>query len=267
MKTKLHLIIMSLVLLFVAGGQSVCLAADTWSYPTTKPETPFGGGDGSSYDPYRIETAQHLANLAYMVTDANTYYKDKYFVLTNDITLNDDVIADDGKSLKKSLSAYNLWKPIGEDGVIYNDDFMGRFDGCGHTIRGMVCICSDSKKRYNGLFGAIDEALIKNINMEDCYIERKEGDGKGISFGILCGYSSESTFLNCTVSKSFINVETKNAAYIGGLIGCIPGGAYSYIISHLSNCKFSGNIRLCVNDVADVRTLGGIIGNPQIRNL
>lgn len=47
MKTKLHLIIMSLVLLFVAGGQSVCLAADTWSYPTTKPETPFGGGDGS----------------------------------------------------------------------------------------------------------------------------------------------------------------------------------------------------------------------------
>ena len=252
---------MSLVLLFVAGGQSVCLAADTWSYPTTKPETPFGGGDGSSYDPYRIETAQHLANLAYMVTDANTYYKDKYFVLTNDITLNDDVIADDGKSLKKSLSAYNLWKPIGEDGVIYNDDFMGRFDGCGHTIRGMVCICSDSKKRYNGLFGAIDEALIKNINMEDCYIERKEGDGKGISFGILCGYSSESTFLNCTVSKSFINVETKNAAYIGGLIGCIPGGAYSYIISHLSNCKFSGNIRLCVNDVADVRTLGGIIGN------
>ena len=252
---------MSLVLLFVAGGQSVCLAADTWSYPTTKPETPFGGGDGSSYDPYRIETAQHLANLAYMVTDANTYYKGQYFVLTNDITLNDDVIADDGKSLKKSLSAYNLWKPIGEDGVIYNDDFMGRFDGCGHTIRGMVCICSDSKKRYNGLFGAIDEALIKNINMEDCYIERKEGDGKGISFGILCGYSSESTFLNCTVSKSFINVETKNAAYIGGLIGCIPGGAYSYSISHLSNCKFSGNIRLCVNDVADVRTLGGIIGN------
>lgn len=137
---------MSLVLLFVAGGQSVCLAADTWSYPTTKPETPFGGGDGSSYDPYRIETAQHLANLAYMVTDANTYYKGQYFVLTNDITLNDDVIADDGKSLKKSLSAYNLWKPIGEDGVIYNDDFMGRFDGCGHTIRGMVCICSDSKK-------------------------------------------------------------------------------------------------------------------------
>ena len=36
MKTKLHLIILSLVLLFIAGGQSVCLAAESWSYPTSK---------------------------------------------------------------------------------------------------------------------------------------------------------------------------------------------------------------------------------------
>ena len=47
MKTKLHLIIMSLVLLFVAGGQRVCLAAESWSYPSSKPGFPFGGGDGS----------------------------------------------------------------------------------------------------------------------------------------------------------------------------------------------------------------------------
>ena len=47
MKTKLHLIILSLVLLFIAGGQSVCLAAESWSYPTNKPETPYGSGDGS----------------------------------------------------------------------------------------------------------------------------------------------------------------------------------------------------------------------------
>ena len=112
MKTKLHLIIMSLVLLFVAGGQSVCLAAESWSYPTTKPETPFGGGDGSWYDPDRIETAQHLANLAYMVTDKNTTYKKKYFILTNDITLNDDVLNDKGTGLKNDESSYKLWTPI-----------------------------------------------------------------------------------------------------------------------------------------------------------
>ena len=43
-----------------------------------EPETPFGGGDGSKWNPYRIESAQHLANLAYMVTDNNTEYKNKY---------------------------------------------------------------------------------------------------------------------------------------------------------------------------------------------
>ena len=46
MKTKLHLIIMCLVLLFMAGGPSVCLAADIWSYTTSKPSIPFGGGTG-----------------------------------------------------------------------------------------------------------------------------------------------------------------------------------------------------------------------------
>ena len=56
------------LLLSFAGGDSVIQAADSWDYPGSKPETPFGGGDGCSWNPYRIETAQHLANLAYMVT-------------------------------------------------------------------------------------------------------------------------------------------------------------------------------------------------------
>ena len=56
--------IMCLVLLFVAGGQSVSLAADFWEYPTKKPDGKFGGGSGTQSDPYLISTAQHLADLA-----------------------------------------------------------------------------------------------------------------------------------------------------------------------------------------------------------
>ena len=70
MKTKLHLIIMCLVLLFMVGGPSVCLAADIWSYPTSKPDGRFGGGSGSYYDPYLINNAQQLADLAYMVNQS-----------------------------------------------------------------------------------------------------------------------------------------------------------------------------------------------------
>ena len=69
MKTKLHLIILCL-LLFLAGGGSVIHAADSWSYPTSKPDGKFGGGSGSYYDPYLINNAQQLADLAYMVNQS-----------------------------------------------------------------------------------------------------------------------------------------------------------------------------------------------------
>ena len=193
MKTKLHLIIMSLVLLFVAGGQSVCLAAESWSYPTTKPETPFGGGDGSKWNPYRIESAQHLANLAYMVTDNNTEYKNKYFILTNDITLNDDVINADGTGLKNSESSYKLWTPIGEYGFTADDDFMGTFDGQGHTIRGMVCIDTTGKRDYNGLFGTTDQATIMNLNLEDCYVGASSVLINDHKSGVLSGSATKSS--------------------------------------------------------------------------
>ena len=123
MKTKLHFIIASLILLFMVGGQSICLAADSWSYPTSKPKSPFGGGDGSQGNPYRIETAQHLANFAYMVTDKNTTYKKKYFILTNDITLNDDVLNDKGTGLKNDESSYKLWTPYRGWYVLYRRKF------------------------------------------------------------------------------------------------------------------------------------------------
>lgn len=266
MKTKLHLIIMSLVLLFVAGGQSVCLAADTWSYPTTKPETPFGGGDGSWYDPFRIETAQHLANLAYIVTDDNTEYKGKYFVLTNDITLNDDVIADDGKSLKKPLSEYKLWTPIGEFGEMYDDDFMGTFDGRGHTIRGMVCIKADGTTKYKGLFGTVDEATIQNLNMEDCYVGYEEDDEQETFYGLLSGHSSNSTFVNCKINNSAINVGNGYSKYwVGGLIGCantVIGRMWSSPDeAHMSDCEFNGNI--CIRQGSSIN-VGGLIGTSGL---
>ena len=267
MKTKLHLIIMSLVLLFVAGGQSVCLAADSWSYPTTKPETPFGGGDGSWYDPYRIETAQHLANLAYMVTDKNTTYKNKYFILTNDITLNDDVLNDKGTGLKNDESSYKLWTPIGEHGSLYDDDFMGIFDGKGHTIRGMVCINPDGERRYNGFFGTTDDATIMNLNLEDCYLASNDVDGIEQNYGSLVGVTRNTTFKDCHVSKTLVKVNYNYSGFfddsfccVGGMIGQLDLPRWNFASSyktHLTNCSFKGNIDVTVHKFLSVR-VGGL---------
>ena len=264
------LLICSLILC-LAWGSSVSQAADSWSYPTSKPSNPFGGGDGSSYDPYRIETAQHLANLAYMVTDDNTEYKGKYFVLTNDITLNDDVINDAGTGLKYAESSYNLWTPIGEYGITYDDDFMGYFDGQGHTIRGMVCIDNEGQRDYNGLFGSVDEATIKNLNLEDCYLFAKEVDSDSYRYGTLIGNSWNSRFINCHVSKSVVDVTfipyNRNDVFVGGMIGCcdFAQGRNKLMFTaktHMANCSFKGNIYVKSIQVAQHSCMhaGGLIG-------
>ena len=268
MKTKLQLIILCL-LLFLAGGGSVIHAADKWNYPTSKPETPFGGGDGSQWNPYRIETAQHLANLAYMVTDDNTEYSGKYFVLTNDITLNDDVINDEGTGLKKAESSYKLWTPIGEYGYTADDDFMGTFDGQGHTISGMVCISEDGKRDYMGLFGTSDKATIKNLNITDSYLCTKATTSKEQCYGIIVGESTNTTLINCHVSNSVVNVihtYTFNSAYcrVGGLIGyCDHFQSRVTLTSRktiMTNCSFSGKIYATGAGGGNALTVGGLFG-------
>ena len=269
MKTKLHLIIMSLVLLFVAGGQSVCLAAESWSYPSSKPVTPFGGGKGSKSNPYIISTAQHLANLAYMVTDNNTEYKNKYFILTNDITLNDDVINADGTGLKNSESSYKLWTPIGEYGFTADDDFMGTFDGQGHTIRGMVCIDTTGKRDYNGLFGTTDQATIMNLNLEDCYVGASSVLIDGHKSGVLSGSATKSSFINCHVSNSVVDVNCTYAsspmfriAYVGGMIGSCDVFRSEFIVrwTRMTNCSYYGNVYAKANGKNAFLYVGGLFG-------
>ena len=274
MKTKLHLIIMTLVLLFMAGGHSVCLASEDWEYPTSKPWTLFGGGDGSWSDPDRIETAQHLANLAYMVTDNNTEYKGKYFVLTNDITLNYNVINNEGTGLKNDESSYKLWTPIGEYGTTADDDFMGHFDGQGHTISGLVCIDSGDRE-YMGLFGTTDQATIKNLNIKDSYVCAKATQTSWQSYGILIGESSKTTVINCHVSNSVVNVThtyytiLNDECVVGGLIGNCDKDtpfAVSYNESTMTNCDFSGNIYVTTDGDNNNLYVGGLIGNQNYFN-
>ena len=58
MKTKLHLIIMCLLLSIVGGGELYA-----WNYPTSKPSSPFSSGDGSSSKPYEIRDATAMVRL------------------------------------------------------------------------------------------------------------------------------------------------------------------------------------------------------------
>lgn len=250
------------LLLFFTWEGSVSHAADSWSYPEDDPVIPYGGGTGTQSDPYQISTAQHLANLAYMVNDGKEY-KGKYFVMTNDITLNENVIASDGKNTQHNYDQYKIWKPIGRCGYFSDDVFHGTFDGRGHTVKGMVIYNNKKGDIFNGLFGIVEEAVVKNIHMEDCYIQCDDENPKQLlngfaTYGFVCGIARNSTFTNCTVSGSFMKFNAIVYANIGGIVGQVKGGS----VTRISNCAFDGNFKYSVPNVTEVSgyNIGGIVG-------
>lgn len=135
----------------------ICLAvmacaainASAWENPTVMPTTPFSGGSGTQTDPYRISTPQDLVDFSYICKNASTSAtRGKYYVLTNDITLN---IVSKKEDLRvttlQSLAIKNNKGP-----------FAGNFDGRGHTITGLVF----KESRY-GFFGDLEDAKISNV--------------------------------------------------------------------------------------------------------
>lgn len=194
-----------------------------------------------------------------MVTKKGENYEGKYFVLTNDITLNDNVLNASGKGLRDDESNYKEWTPIGDRSVWDYGIFKGIFDGQGHTIRGMVC-AKTNEREYTGLFETIEYATIKNINMEDCCIKDDNAKYKS-NFGILCGEAwNTCTIINCTISKSAIIINSELDVCVGGILGSFR----SIEPLHIANCSFNGYISFRQDDYYKFwfagKCIGGILG-------
>ena len=167
-------------------------------------------GDGSSGNPYLINSASDLAQLA---TDVNggERYNNMYFKQTANITLT------------------SAWTPIGT----YSHPFKGHYDGGGFTISGLTV---SGSYQYAGLFGYITSEYdkgfmipteLKNINIVDCNIDvSSAGQGNGMAGGI-AGYVSCFNMSNCKVSGTI-----KGYGYAAGLIGqsdafCTMNGSFA----------------------------------------
>jgi hypothetical protein len=205
-------------------------------------------GSGTKDDPYLIESAAHLAHLAYMVNNkigadknltvgANTYYK-----LTTDIDLNRlgwDPIGD--SQFKDTWNEY-------EGNITNISYFGGYFNGNKHTISNLS-IRSNSRTTTTGLFGRIYGATIRDLGIVgNSSIDNMVQDGFA---GAIAGYcNGNTTIINC---YNTIPVTANNAyryatipATAGGIIGVNDG------VITIINCYNSGNI---TSDAA-----GGIIG-------
>ena len=199
---------------------------DVWD-GTTKDESWYD----ASKDEFTISTAAELAGLAKLVNEGNNF-SGKTIKLTQDITLNEDVLTESGE-LNANSSNFKQWTAIGT----VDESFQGSFDGQNHTISG-IYINNDS--RYQGLFGQVEGGTIQNLSVADSYIKANDYVG-----GIV-GYNSNGTVSNCFNSGTVTGTGTYFYAAVGGIVGDNDGT--------VSNCTNSGTV------TGTDAYVGGIVG-------
>ena len=119
-----------------------------------------------------------------------------------------------------SLEGYQPWTPIGKTA---DTPFKGTFDGNGKTITNLK---TDPNKDYQGFFGFVDGATIKNLTIE--------GDVKGKNYvGAVAAYATNSTFEDCTFGNpNFSNFHVSGLNWIGGVIGYAKGSVFEKCVNY-----------------------------------
>lgn len=209
----------------------------------------FAGGSGTEEDPYQVATAEQL--------NAVRYHLDAHFVQTADI----------------DLSEYDNWEPIGtKKGIASDEDFTGSYNGNNFTIENLtISISCQTENTYRiGLFGSLDDALLKNINLNNINILVNIEDGSYATsyVGGVVGYQStiyaKCIIENCNVLSGQITYH--NNGYSNLTIGGIAGESDGKILESTNNAK----IVVTDNDIAstgyggnaygDNSMFGGIVG-------
>lgn len=214
---------------------AVCLMSSAMAAQTyVGAAASYAGGDGTKENPYQIATAAELAKLADDVNAGGNWSRGKYFVLTADIVINENLLDASASSLE-GQKAGKLLKPVGTF-ASYDTyvPFMGVFDGQGHTISGMYqAICEAN----NAFFRATENAVVKNVNIRDSYIYGGKYCAGLVSFGV-----------NTTIENCSFEGQVKSWEWYGaGIAGQVTG------VSHIANCYVWSTI-------SAKNCLGGIVG-------
>ena len=215
----------------------------------TAAQAQFGGGDGSKYSPYIISTTDHWTELANNVNSGNNY-RDTYFRLDADLDFT-------GKT-------YTI---IADDYVHNNISFDGKFDGNGHTIKGVTIDRTEpgmGKSIYIGLFGTIrSNAIVENLTLSNSTIKGRTNVGGIVGRTgdfITSDPNRRSVVRNCHVTGD-VTIETVQLYYngnwqpsgnVGGIVGAIESDRGVVL-----DCTSAATIKASSNS----QNVGGIAGS------
>lgn len=225
------------------------ISAETTAWTESAADS-FAGGTGSAADPYQIATAEQLAYLAKMVNSQTGTFREKSYVLTADIFLNDIADFDNWATNAPAKS----WTPIGIAGTA----FKGSFDGQGYTIYGMYIADSTSNV---GLFhtltgsnstGAVVDKGVKNLRISYSYVGGTQGGNVG---GVAGEIKNGATVENCSVNMNVnvVGVDSDNDYSYGGIVGKVSACGFA-----IRNCSYAGDLYVNGGDAAS--NVGGIVG-------
>ena len=192
-------LVVAMCLPFTAGhrGRLVAAASTVWSGGAA---AEYAGGQGTQEEPYRIATGEQLALL--VQTDA-TATAGKYYVLTEDIRLNDTSAED--------------WKQSATPWVQSDVSFRGQLDGQGHVVEGLFIDADVTTTTRAGLFCFIGPgAVVKNVGIV-------KADLKAKFVGSIAAYIEHMDGTPPRISNCFAASSVKiQGADVGGLVGATP---------------------------------------------
>ncbi|MBP5370763.1 MAG: InlB B-repeat-containing protein [Bacteroidales bacterium] len=183
----------------------------------------------SEYDGYYvIATAEDLEEFRSM-TNYSSNENNANAVLISDITVNESVLDENGllrEDWETSISKKWFYS-MSSFSNLYNW-YSGTFDGRNHTISGLYV----SDRFYVGFFGYVNDAIIKNLNIEDSFFQAESGVVGGI-VGSTDG-GKKVTISNCSVNAYIYS----NSTMAGGIYGGYEAGTDALI----ENCVNKGTV-------------------------
>jgi len=209
---------------------------------STAASAQFSGGNGTENNPYIINTAAELAQLATYVNAGNEDYNACHYKLNNNIDLS-------------NYQSGQGWIPIGVTDGAYNiHPFSGVFDGNNKMINGLII--NATSQNMIGLFGYVSDGKIINLGIEDAEVSVSN---TATWAGIVAGAISNSTILNCYSTGTVSANSTMQFALAGGLAGII--GQNSLVINCFSTSAVSA---ITISDEAHAGGFAGMIAENSI---
>ena len=189
--TIVSLAILSVTFFWFYTGKAAHGIDDEMAWDGETISSTFSGGNGTKENPYQIKNGADIALLKQLIDGENgESYNKLYYVLDDNINLGSHEI-----------------EPIG-----IKNPFSGNLDGKGHTIKNISIKKKEiseeeSKTYYYGLFGIVENANIKNLNIDtiNIFVEKE----LTINLGTLAGKINNTNIEN-EESNEISNISINN---------------------------------------------------------